>query len=202
MSRRRGTRNDTQETINLTPLSVWFVATMFHLTGAFPFWSQAMITQNELKELIIYDDETGEFRWAKNHGKCRSGTLAGCVRGGYRSININKNRYLAHRLAWLYVYGEHPHMDIDHINEIKTDNRISNLRIANRKENIRNQSIKASNTSGFKGVHYKKDKGRWCARIRTDSGRIFLGYYSTPEDAHKAYVIACHKYHGDFSNVG
>ena len=66
MSRRRGTRNDTQATMNLTPLSVWFVATMFHLTGAFPFLEASMLTQKELKSLLSYNADSGVFKWLVN----------------------------------------------------------------------------------------------------------------------------------------
>ena len=90
---------------------------------------------------------------------------------------------------------------VDHINGNTLDNRRSNLRICNNKENVRKRKINKNNTTGHKGVTYHKHKRLFCARIRVDNKRIFLGYFSTPELAHKAYCEASKKYHGEFGRT-
>src|SRR6516162_4715577 len=67
------------------------------------------LTQERLKELLIYAPETGRFYWRKQHGPVNAGSEAGNVRStGYRLIGIDKHYHYEHRLAWLYVYGVHP----------------------------------------------------------------------------------------------
>lgn len=91
------------------------------------------LTQEALKEVLNYDPETGLFTWAKQRGSARKGSLAGCLDRGHLIIRVNKQQYLAHRLAWMYMYGYFPATDIRHINKVKDDNRIDNLTKASRR---------------------------------------------------------------------
>ena len=92
-----------------------------------------MLTQARLKKLLSYNTDTGEFRWrVTRRGAARAGSVAGCVRhDGYVRIAIDGKRYLAHRLAWLYVHGELV-PELDHANGVRSDNRLDNLRPATR----------------------------------------------------------------------
>jgi hypothetical protein len=84
-----------------------------------------------------------------------------------------------------------------HLNGNGLDNRRCNLVVTSRKNAIRNQQTQTSNTSGLKGVSRTK-RGKWAAKIRTDIGRIWLGTFDTPEEAHAAYCAAGEKHHGPF----
>ena len=98
------------------------------------------LTQERLKELLIYAPETGRFYWRKQHGPVNAGSEAGNTRStGYRLIGIDKHLHYEHRLAWLYVYGVHPTGDIDHDNGNPADSRIATLRELPRSKNARAQ---------------------------------------------------------------
>lgn len=125
-----------------------------------------MITQSELKKIFLYEKESGIFT-RKRLNKI-TGSKNNC---GYLNININNKTYYAHRLAWLYVYGEFP-KHIDHINHIRTDNRIANLRNVEHKENRRNSSLISTNKSGVNGVFWDK---------RTKNG-LLVSLCETTED--------------------
>lgn len=107
---------------------------------------------------------------------------------GYRCIAINKKRYYEHRLVWLYHHGYLPECQIDHINQIKDDNRIENLRLCPRNDidNSQNQSIQKNNKSGCIGVYTSPTSGKWCAEIKVNKKRIHLGTFISYEDAVKA----------------
>ena len=139
-----------------------------------------MLTQKELKELLHYDPDTGVFTWiARPSMAVHSGDTAGSVdRFGYAHIGIRGRIYLAHRLAWLYVYGVWPKDQIDHINHGRGDNRIINLREANSTDNNQNRSIPNINTSGICGVQWHKLRKRWYTAITANGERIYLGCYS------------------------
>ena len=157
-----------------------------------------------LKANVSYDPETGLFTRIKNHPKRKY--LAGSVTGvqrpdGYLQVMIEGKIYLAHRLAWLYVHGEMPKHYIDHINGIKNDNRIVNLRDVKQMVNLQNQKKAKKNwvSSSYLGVS-SSNKGAckekpFRARIVVDKKEMFLGSYATEEDAHNAYLIAKRKYH-------
>lgn len=154
------------------------------------------LTAERLRELINYDPETGIFTWRVSRKRARAGNLVGNFNAdGYLQAKVLYKLYRLHRLAWLYVYGTWPKEEIDHINRIRTDNRISNLREANRIENGQNRSISKANTSGYKGVYWNKTEKKWHAQIRVNGLRIHLGHYKNIEDAHNAYVEAAKKYH-------
>lgn len=154
-----------------------------------------LITQERLKSLLTYSPDTGEFCWrVRRGGKAILGGLAGsrsCE--GYIHIQINRKKYKAHRLAWLYVHGEHP-IEIDHINRIKDDNRISNLRSVTHAQNGQNQNRPKNNTSGHIGVDFHKRSSRWRARVKIDGKLRDIGYFDTKEAAILARQHAEAKY--------
>ena len=157
-----------------------------------------------LRERIDYDPETGVLRWKESLGiKTVAGKECGGLHSsGYRNIVINKRPFRAHRIAFALFYGKWPIDQIDHINGIKDDNRISNLREASREENAANRAKSKNNTSGFKGVYWGNWANKWVAQIFFKKKRIYLGLFDCPQKAHNAYVVAANKLHGDFSNKG
>lgn len=159
-----------------------------------------MVTQDELKEILDYDPETGIFRWKSPRQKIKVGDVAGTLNhNGYRFIKINGKLYLEHRLAWLYVYGEWPKDMIDHVNGTRDDNRIENLREATRSENKWNQTKPITNTSGYKGACWHKASQKWDARIAINNKRKHLGLFDSPEEAYEAYCKAAKELHGEFA---
>ncbi len=170
------------------------------------------LTQEYLKELLHYNQKTGRFTWAKDRTGVSKGAIAGSFNHyGYRQIVIYGTNYLAHRLAWLYENGEWPSDQIDHINEDKADNKITNLRIANNSQNNRNRGPNKTNKSGYKGVSWSKWHNKWRARINIDEKDYkdlglktpykSLGFFKSKEDAIEVYKQAAKKYHGEFSSV-
>jgi hypothetical protein len=157
-----------------------------------------MITQELLKELLDYSQDTGMFVWKINRGKrfC-AGRTAGSLTGkGYRRIKIYGDRYQAHRLAWLYVFGKFPDNYIDHINGIRNDNRINNLRDVSIKTNLQNQrKPQVDSKSGYLGVSWDKRAKKWKARIMINDEQKYLGLFATAEEAHAGYLSAKRHYH-------
>lgn len=145
-----------------------------------------MITQNELKEILEYDKETGQFKWIVSTGRVKKGNIAGTIaKNGYIKINLKKfgSPKLAHRLAWLYMTGEFPAEQIDHINHIRNDNRWCNLRSVTRSENFKNKHRQTNNTSGVTGVSWNKNDKRWNSRISFDGEVINLGLFKQFHEA-------------------
>lgn len=141
---------------------------------------------------ISYDPDTGKFY--------RKGKEILCVdKDGYLNVNIKNKRNRGHRLAWFMYYGSWPVSSLDHINQNKLDNRISNLREVTHSENNRNIGIKTSNTSGIPGVIWDKKSEKWSVQIRTDLGRLYLGMYEDIELAELVIEEARIKYHKSFN---
>lgn len=165
---------------------------------------KSVLTQKSLREILNYDPLSGEFRWlARPSRNVSPGKIAGYKNGcGYIYIQIEGNLYRAHRLVWLYVYGVWPRDQIDHINGIKTDNRLINLREATPSDNGKNSRTPTTNTSGFKGASYSKRSRSWKAQIKHHGKITHLGYFPTPEDAHSAYCEAALRIAGEFANDG
>lgn len=163
-----------------------------------------MLTQQRLHDILNYDHETGVFTWkVGNKRNTKAGDIAGNVtNGGYIRIWINGKTHAAHRLSWLYLYGAVPTQQIDHINGIKTDNRLSNLRLATHAQNQQNTKTYANNTSGFKGVTWSRWASKWVAQISIDGRQKRLGYFATAEDAYEVYCEASRRFHGSFANLG
>jgi hypothetical protein len=165
--------------------------------------------QAELMELLHYDQLTGVFRWKKSRSNgVKPGDVAGTVtkRQGYLRIFINlkgyRKGYLAHRLAWLYVYGSMPSDHIDHINGNKADNRIENLRQASNTTNHWNEAIRSTNKSGHKGVFWHTQSKRWRASCRVGGKPEVLGQFERIEDAVEAVRKFRERHHGEYANHG
>jgi len=136
-------------------------------------------SQEFLREILDYDAETGFFTWkVRRNKRIEVGARAGRREGnGYRYLGIDGKSYLEHRLVWVYVHGEQPKEQIDHINGIKDDNRISNLRAATALDNVTNRPITKRSKSGVMGVRWIKDIGKWEAAVFLNRKKNTLGYY-------------------------
>lgn len=163
-----------------------------------------MITHKEMGELFNYVD--GELYW-KNAGRKRNlSKPAGHInkKSGYRQIGINRKHYEAHQLVWIY-FNEEPPKYIDHINHIKLDNRIENLRSVTSLDNQRNMPLYKTNTSGFNGVRWVKRDKRWAVTVRVKNAWVYLGYFRELEEAISMRLTAndhygFHENHGDNRN--
>lgn len=163
-----------------------------------------VLSTERLRELVSYDPETGVFR--RRTGR-PIGKPAGYIASkGYRYIGVDRRIYRAARLAWLYMTGEWPPEQIDHINNVRDDDRFANLRKATPSQNSANGLRYSTNTSGFKGVSQsRRDALRprpWRAEIRFKGKGYHLGFFATPEAAHAAYCDAARRFFGEFGNSG
>jgi hypothetical protein len=161
---------------------------------------EQLLDVNQIIERLDYNPDSGEFRWKVKTKTGQIGGIAGNVNHrGYRSIWIDGLQFYAHRLAWLISFGEWPDVDIDHINENKSDNRISNLRKATRSENMFNRKANKNNTSGVKGVSFCRQTKRWVAQITVNRKNIKLGRFDTIEEAANIYSEKAKQFRGEFA---
>lgn len=130
-------------------------------------------------EWLSYDAESGELTWIQSRRKGWVGKPVRGLNNGYFSLFFEGKKYEAHRVAWFLHYGEQPPELIDHINEVRNDNRADNLRSASK-------SLNGLNSSKAKGYYFYKRRGTWCSVI---AGKT-IGYYRTSEEARSAYVEA------------
>ena len=160
------------------------------------------LTAERLRECLNYDPATGIFTRKVRTAQChqvgdRADFLvtAGHLKG-YHRIALLAHRYLAHRLAWLYMHGKWPDQEIDHIDGDRSNNRIANLRDVSRQINGENhRKPTRRNTSGFLGVVLHKASGKWVARVTVRHKSIYVGIYDDPESANAAYLDAERKLH-------
>lgn len=159
------------------------------------------LSAERLRDLVSYCPRTGAMIWRRRvNSRVPTGSVAGCCdRLGYRRLKIDGRAYLAHRLAWLYVHGEWPVDEIDHINGQPSDNRLANLRAANSAQNKHNATLRRTNTSGTKGVRWHRQRCKWCARITYAGQERHLGLFDRKIDAAAAYDAAAKKFFGEFA---
>lgn len=152
----------------------------------------SLIPHKLLLEVLDYNKDTGIFTWKLPVSKkSKPGKQAGSVNKvlGYVVMTVCGYKTYGHRLAWYYVYGEMPDGDIDHINGVKDDNRISNLRKATRSQNMFNlHKPNKNNKLGVLGVHYNGSS--YIAKINRDGKTSHIGSFQTQEEAHEAYMKA------------
>ncbi len=155
-----------------------------------------MLNYERACEVFNYDPETGALTWRVKQGaRGVAGASAGRLRSdGYVRVQIDRKKYLNHRVAWLLTHGKWPAAELDHVNGKPADNRLCNLREATRSENMQNEwRARRSNVSGMLGA-FKNGKG-FNAGIRTGDGPKYLGYFPSAELAHAAYLAAKATHH-------
>lgn len=160
------------------------------------------LTAERLREVLDYNPDTGIFVWKiRTADRVKIGTEAGGVdEKGYVRIRVDGGRYRAHRLAWLYVKGVWPSMDIDHEDNNRANNRWFNLREATEGQNRANSRINRNSKTGIKGVReYGRD--RWIAGIRVNGKSQHLGIFECVAAAKLAYEVAAVKGFGQFART-
>ena len=155
------------------------------------------LTVELVREYLAYDPLSGVFtRLKKTAAFTVIGETVGTDQGnGYIVIGFAGRRILAHRLAWFYVHGKWPDDHIDHINGIRSDNRIANLRDVTNKINSENRTCSPKSGAGYFGVSFDARRNAYRSRIMHNRKEIWLGYFDSPEKAHEAYIQAKVKYH-------
>lgn len=168
--------------------------------------TKTLLPLTGLEDVLRYEPDTGKLFWTANVGrKARPGAQAGTTeRNSYLTVGYKGKNYQAHRVAWYLHYGSEPPYDleIDHIDNDGTNNKINNLRLANRAQNRCNTRRKENGTSGYKGVYWCKKQRKWRAQITKNKKVYKLGSFADPCDAHLAYCAAAARLHGEFANFG
>lgn len=156
-----------------------------------------ILTQEYLHTLFDYKD--GNLYWKKARSKINVGEKTGSLNiNGYLTTKIDQKDYRTHRLIFMWHYGYFP-VQVDHINNIKTDNRIENLRPAKNGQNMQNKKIQKNNTSGFKGVY--KHQNKWRVRLMIDGKSKSFGLYNDIDYAKFVANAMRHKYHKEFART-
>lgn len=157
-----------------------------------------MLKYREALELFRYDYETGVLYWRWRVNSRVPKTLeAGRQRksSGYLDVQVHGRFYLVHRVVMPMCYGFYGEgLEVDHINHVRNDNRLVNLRFVTRRENTRNQSVSSKNTSGVTGVYFIKRLQKYAAQIKVNRQVHYLGCYNTLEEAAAARAEANLKY--------
>lgn len=160
------------------------------------------ITHERLLELVEYSPDTGLFiNKIKRGNLSHKGKVLGTINAtGHLVLQLDKVMYLAHRLAWFYCFEEWPIDIIDNIDRDPANNRLDNLREATKSTNSFNSKIRTDNSIGLKGVYFDKRRDHFYSQIVVNSIKVYLGRFSTAEEAHTAYINKAKELQGDFFN--
>jgi hypothetical protein len=162
--------------------------------------SRVDLTAEFVRQVFSYDPLTGILMWKSPFHSKSIGKPAGCINKlGYVQVRIKNTDYYVHRIIWLYMTGVWPEREVDHDDMNRANNVWKNLRLATSSENGYNRPAQKNNTSGFKGV--VRHQGKWMARIKHAGKGIYLGIFSTPEEASQAYDEAAKRIAGPFSRL-
>ncbi len=179
--------------------------------------ARPIVTCEIVRELLNYDPETGIFVWRHRDRKYFpsdraqkiwnvrfAGKKAGSKHFGYWIILIFGRHFKAHRLAFLYMTGSFPDMEIDHIDRNKSNNAFKNLREVSSSGNHQNIfNPQSKNKLQIRGVRQKRGKKfesrrkKFESRISVNGKCHYLGLFSTPEEAGAAYLAAKQRLHPD-----
>jgi hypothetical protein len=156
-----------------------------------------MLTVERVRELFIYEKETGLLRWAVKRQRISIGKIVGSKSSnGYLKVGIDFKNHFVHRIVWMVFHGEIPSNVIDHINGNKSDNRIENLRIASPTLNNVNRHM-FKNKCGLRGIK-QSSSGKWQAAIKINRKSKYLGTFPSKEEAYEAYKNAANTIFGEF----
>ena len=159
-----------------------------------------MITKDKLIELFEYDN--GELRWKKSRQGVSAGSIVGCDNGlGYKTTKIDGVRHRVHRLIFMMFNGYMPET-VDHINGNACDNRIENLRAANRMQNQKNRSKPITGKNPVKNVYWDKSSSKWRVSFKLNGKQRSFGSYADLEFAEFVATETRNKYHGEFAHHG
>lgn len=155
-------------------------------------------TVAEILARFNYCPNTGIWTFARVVANRKAGTRAGRKsKGGYRELSFNGRNYSEHRMAWKVFYGTDPASHIDHINGDKTDNRISNLRLATPGQNAANRIAPTTSRTGYRGV--SKMANKYGAYVSFGGRKVWVGLFATPQEAHAAYYAKKRQLFGEFA---
>jgi len=152
------------------------------------------IEVERLRSLLRYEPESGLLYWNVTGGSRQAGSVAGTLRKqGYVNVCIGGRFYRAHRVAFALHHGRWPLGEIDHLNRVRNDNRICNLRECTKSENGRNKSVYKNTASGIRGVGWDRQRNKWKASLYQEGKKISLGRFSTAEEAEQCVIAATNK---------
>ena len=174
------------------------------------------VSVSMLHQVLFYDQDEGRLFWlerpvsmfkserdqiAWNARFAFKEAFSGLTGKGYLCGRIFGVRYFAHHVVWAMNYGAWPNQIIDHIDRVKTNNRLDNLRAASKQQNCINRGCSPHSSSQYLGVHWDSRKRKWIAQIVGEARKKFLGAYVSEIDAALAYDAAAKTFHGEFANL-